>query len=123
MCYLIKNKEYIMTKMKTILIDLDGVLNKYTGEFDENRIPEIREGADKFLKDLYQNYNIKIFTTRNKILTVKWLIKNKLDQYIKDVTATKEPAWLHIDDRCVSFNGNYAETTSQINNFKTWYSN
>lgn len=111
-----------MNNMKTILIDLDGVLNTYNGNFDENYIPEIREGADKFLKDLYQNYNIKIFTTRNKILTVKWLIKNKLDQYIKDVTATKEPALLHIDDRCINFNGNYSETTSQINNFKTWYS-
>lgn len=109
--------------LKTILIDLDGVLNKYNGKFDENIIPEIREGAHGFLKELCKNYNIKIFTTRNKILTVKWLIENKLDPYIKDVTDIKEPAWLHIDDRCVNFNGNYSETTAQIDNFKTWYKN
>lgn len=107
--------------MKTILIDLDGVLNKYTGNFDENFIPEIREGAENFIKELYGKYIIKIFTTRNKILAVKWLIENKLDNYIKDVTDIKEPAWLHIDDRCVTFTGNYAQTAEQINNFKSWY--
>ena len=71
-------------KLNTILIDLDGVLNNYNGKFDENFIPEIREGAEKFIKELYEHYIIKIFTTRNKILTVKWLMKYHLDKYIKD---------------------------------------
>ncbi len=108
-------------KLKTILIDLDGVLNNYNGKFDEDVIPEIRKGADNFIKELYKNYIIKIFTTRNKILTVKWLIKNNLDKYIKDVTNIKEPAWLHIDDRCLNFRGNYNEITEQVANFSTWY--
>ncbi len=108
-------------KLKTILIDLDGVLNNYNGRFDENFIPEIREGAENFLKDLYKKYIIKVFTTRNKIQTVKWLIKYNLDSYINDVTEIKEPAWLHIDDRCINFNGNYGDTAAQIEEFKTWY--
>lgn len=109
------------TRLKTILIDLDGVLNNYNGKFDENFIPEIKDGAEDFLKELCKKYIIKIFTTRNKILAVKWLIENKLDSYIKDVTDIKEPAWLHIDDRCVNFRGNYTETAQQIDNFKSWY--
>lgn len=34
---------------KTILIDLDGVLNTYTGNFDENVIPPIKKGALEFI--------------------------------------------------------------------------
>ena len=37
---------------KTILIDLDGVLNTYTGNFDKDFIPPIKEGAFDFLKNL-----------------------------------------------------------------------
>lgn len=36
------------TFKKTILIDLDGVLNTYMGKFDKNLIPPIKEGAKKF---------------------------------------------------------------------------
>ena len=110
-----------MTKKKTILVDLDGVLNEYNGNFDENIIPEIKDGANEFIQNLHQNYTIKVFTTRNKILTTKWLIKNNLDKYISDITDIKEPAYLHIDDRCICFDGNYNNTINQIQNFKPWY--
>ena len=69
-----------MTKKKTILVDLDGVLNQYNGTFDENIIPEIKNGAVDFVKNLSTNFDVKIFTTRNKILTTKWLIKTNLSQ-------------------------------------------
>ena len=41
-----------MTFKKTILIDLDGVLNTYTGPFDPNFIPPIKDGAREFLENL-----------------------------------------------------------------------
>ena len=66
-------------------------------------------------------FTIKIFTTRNKILTAKWLAKNNLDKYISDITDIKEPAFLHIDDRCICFDGNFNNTINQIQNFKPWY--
>ncbi len=110
-----------MTKKKTILVDLDGVLNEYNGNFDENIIPKIKDGAIEFIQNLHQNFTIKIFTTRNKILTTKWLIENNLDKYISDITDVKEPAYLHIDDRCICFDGNYNNTINQIQNFKPWY--
>lgn len=110
-----------MTKKKTILVDLDGVLNEYNGNFDENIIPEIKDGAIEFIQNLHQNFTIKVFTTRNKILTAKWLIENNLDKYISDITDIKEPAYLHIDDRCICFDGNYNNTINQIQNFKPWY--
>ena len=108
---------------RTILIDLDGVLNTYTGNFDKDFIPLIKDGAKEFLEDLSENFIIKLFTTRNKLLTAKWLIKNDIDKYIDDVTDTKDLAWLYIDDRCLTFNGNFEETISKINNFKPYYKN
>ncbi len=46
---------------KTILIDLDGVLNNYIGKFDKDFIPSIKEGAKEFLENLSKNFIIKIF--------------------------------------------------------------
>lgn len=106
---------------KTVLLDLDGVLNEYDGNFDENFIPNPKEGAREFLSAVSKNYIIKLFTTRNKILTAKWLIKNNLDEFIEDITNIKEPAYLYIDDRCIRFNGDFDELKNQIDNFKPHY--
>lgn len=106
---------------KTILIDLDGVLNTYNGHFDEEVIPPIKPGALEFVKNLSDNYIIKIFTTRNKLLTSEWIINNGLREYIDDVTNVKEPSYLLIDDRCINFNGNYIDMLNKINNFQVWY--
>ncbi|MBQ7127013.1 hypothetical protein IJO12_08000 [bacterium] len=45
---------------KTILIDLDGVLNTYDGVYDENYIPPIKNGAYEFIKHISNDYKIKI---------------------------------------------------------------
>ena len=109
------------TFKKTILIDLDGVLNEYTGNFDKNYIPQIKEGAKNFIEKLSENFEIKLFTTRNKILATKWIIENNLDSYILDVTDKKDLCWLFIDDRFINFKGNYESLYEQIENFKPWY--
>lgn len=107
---------------KKLLIDLDGVLNEYTGNYDENVIPPMKKGAKEFLEKFpKENYEIKIFTTRNRLLASKWLIDNGLDKIISDVTNVKEPAYLYIDDRCVLFNGDFNDTLQQINNFKAYW--
>ena len=109
------------TFKRTILIDLDGVLNEYDGKFDEKFIPPIKKGAKKFLEDLSENFEIKLFTTRNKILASKWLIENNIDLLFNDITNTKDLAWLYIDDRCLKFEGDYSSLKEQINVFKPWY--
>lgn len=111
------------TFKRTILIDLDGVLNEYDGKFDENYIPPIKDGVKEFLEDLSEKFEFKLFTTRNKILASKWLIENKVDKYFKDITNTKDLAWLYIDDRCLKFDGDYSDLIEQITSFKPWYKN
>ena len=109
---------------KKILIDLDGVLNNYGKDiFDENSIPEIRAGAKNFLENLSEKYELYLFTSRNLILTTKWLIDNNIDTYFKDVTNIKIPSYLYIDDRTVCFKGDYKQTLEDIKNFKVHWQN
>jgi len=106
---------------KTILFDLDGVLNTYDGKYDKNNIPPIKDGAYKLIKELSEDYKIVIFTTRNSLIASKWIIENGLDEYIENVTNIKEPAYLIIDDRCINFNGDYKELKNKIKDFEVWY--
>lgn len=106
---------------KTILLDLDGVLNTYNGQYDKNYIPPIKDGAHELIKDLSENYKIVIFTTRNSLIASKWILENGLDEYIENVTNVKEPAYLIIDDRCINFDGNYDKLRDKIKNFEVWY--
>lgn len=105
---------------KTLLIDLDGVLNNYI-KYEENYIPEIKTGAKEFLENLSKDYDIKIFTTRNRLLVSKWLVENQLDNFVTDVTNVKEPAYLHVDDRCICFNGNFKKAINDIKNFTVYW--
>lgn len=106
---------------KTILIDLDGVLNIYTGDFDKEHIPTLKKGAREFVEKLSRKYEIKLFTTRNKILAAKWIEQNSLDLFISDITNVKELCWLFIDDRCICFEGDYDLLLEKIETFKPYY--
>ncbi len=106
---------------KTVLIDLDGVLNNYCGNYDENIIPSIKEGAKNFIRDLSKKFKIKIFTSRNLLKSAKWVFDNKLEKYIDDITNIKETSYLIIDDRCINFKGDYKELEEKIARFKAWY--
>ena len=106
---------------RTLLIDLDGVLNEYSGNYNPNFIPTIKSGAFNFLKKMYSKYDLKIFTTRNSQLTEKWLVDNKINHFVNGVTNQKIPAWLIIDDRCITFSGNYDVLVEKIDTFKPWY--
>ena len=109
---------------KRILIDLDGVLNEYGKEkFDENYIPEVKQGAFEFIKKLANSADLYLFTTRNLMLATKWLIKNNLDIFFKDVTNNKIPSFLYIDDRTICFKGNFEKTLEEIENFKVYWKN
>ena len=100
------------------MIDLDGVLNQYIGNYNKNYIPPIRDGAKDFLLTLQDKYEVKIFTTREKSLVEDWIKKNGISGLVIGITDIKEPAWLYIDDRAITFNGNYSDTFLQIETFQ-----
>lgn len=106
---------------KTVLLDLDGVLNTYRGDYVHDYIPPLREGAKEFVQNLAERYNVKLFTTRRKKLVECWINDNNLEKFITDVTDKKEIAWIYVDDRCIRFDGEYERLISDIDNFKAWY--
>ena len=102
-------------------MDLDGVLNTYVGNYDENFIPPIKNGAFEFLSTLSKKYKIKIFTSRNIESASKWVEQNNLSALIDGITNIKEPCYLFVDDRCINFNGNYSDLYNEIENFHVWF--
>jgi len=107
---------------KLICIDLDGVLNNYDGNFDETKIPKMRNGVKEFLQKLSQNYRIEIFTTRNLKLTILWLSENDLIQYVENVSNVKNQyASVIIDDRAINFDGDLEGMYQKIINFKPYW--
>ncbi len=108
--------------LKTLLIDLDGVLNTYDGNYNEFEISPPREGVKEFLENIAQEYRIEIFTVRDKNLTQKWLEKYNLQEFISNITNIKSPhASIIIDDRALCFNGNFKETFNEIKNFRPFW--
>ena len=118
---LIINTNFVAAKSfkKTIMIDLDGVLDNYTVYTDE--IPSIKEGAKEFVIELSKDFNLVLFTTRDKKQAVEWLQINEIDKYFSDVTKVKNPAYIYIDDRALKFNGNYDETLKEIEKFDVYW--
>lgn len=102
-------------------MDLDGVLNTYNSDYTEDFIPPARKGAKEFIEKLSKQYEIKLFTTRNKFLVSLWLLENELDDFISGITNVKEICWLFVDDRCIKFEGKYEKLFEDIENFKVWY--
>lgn len=48
--------------------------------------------------------------------------KYNLNTFVTEVTNIKKPAYLLIDDRCLTFGGDYADMLDKIKNFKVWHS-
>ena len=109
-----------MNNKKTILIDFDGVLNNYNGYYSDI-LPTIKVGAKSFLRQLHNEFKVVIFSTRGQQQIHKWLTNHNLLKYIDGITDKKLPAYLIIDDRCITFKGDYNDTLNQIAKFKVWY--
>lgn len=108
---------------KKIFLDFDGVMNDYQGWQGEDVLFSPREGLEEFLQQLSQKFKIYIFTARNKDNVQNWVDKNNLSEYIQDVTDKKEPAYLYIDDRAISFDGDYDKTVAAIEKFEPYWRN
>ena len=55
------------------------------------------------------------------MLSAKWLTKNKIDNYFKDVTNIKLPSFLYIDDRTICFKDDFEKTYNEILKFKPYW--
>ena len=103
--------------MKTIAVDFDGVVHKYShGYLDGSIYDESVDGALEALKELMADYAVFIFTARDTISVAAWLTERGFRtvltsptaplwdmQGILLVTQTKYVADAYIDDRGIRF--------------------
>jgi hypothetical protein len=109
--------------MKTIAIDFDGTLSAYQGWKGPEHLDPPLPGAIDFLGAcLDHGFALVIFTTRAPQLVSDWLKTHAPPEVYQcvQITNTKPPAFLMIDDRCLLFTGTYP-TVQQIEDFKPWW--
>lgn len=110
--------------MKTICVDLDGVLNLYDGWKGPDDYPDPRPGAHEFLKSLKdQGFQVVIHTTRDEAAVRLWLFRFRMAHCVDQVTAIKPPAIAYIDDRAICFRGDFKSTLRDLSKFRAHWEN
>jgi adenylyl-sulfate kinase len=106
-CYIESLKEVDnLDKRKTISIDFDGVIHKYSKGFQglENAYDSPMNGAKESMQRLLDDgFVIKILSSRPKEVIYPWLEKYGMEHMVDEVSNHKFPATIYIDDRGYHF--------------------
>lgn len=87
---------------KTIAVDFDGVIHKYSEGYHDGTIyDELMEGAKDALFRLRQRYEVVVFSVREPQQIIDWLDKQNI--VVDEVTNVKPKAVVYIDDRGLRF--------------------
>ena len=120
-----------------LLIDFDGVIHMYKTPFDMKVIPDPPvPGAMDFLYKAIEKFNVNIYSSRSSnekgLEAMKtWLLfhlREELGEVEGDYVYNhlkfptyKIPAFLTIDDRAITFNGDWNEfDVDSLLSFKPW---
>jgi len=124
-----KTIDLLKTDIKTVAIDFDGVINSYTGwkgpTVTEDPVSNAVESLDTLLG---QGYKVVIYSTRAQtaegLQTIReYLLKHSGSPAMVEgieITDKKPIAHVYIDDRAITFKGDWEETLKQIEEFKPW---
>jgi len=119
------SKDFWAKLYPVIAVDFDGVLNHYNGWTGQYQRYDIRSGAKEFLAGIKNlGYNIVIFTARpsENLEDVRGqLTEHGMDVYVSMITNVKPPAIVYIDDRGITFKGDYDEMLNAIPTFKAYW--
>lgn len=96
-----------MSRRQTLLIDFDGTIATYKGWLGPDVLGEPLESARKALFVLEREYRLVCFTTRERSGVERWLRTRGFPSM--KVTNLKEPAFLIIDDRALTFEGQWSQ--------------
>lgn len=90
--------------LKTLAIDFDGVLHKYSrGWLDGSIYDPPMAGAVEAIKVLEKKYNLVVFTSRQNLAEVEEWLEHHFNGWKPEVTNRKPIAFRYIDDRGIKF--------------------
>ena len=106
-----------------IVLDFNGVFDQYKGWNGQIEDYPPREGIEYFLDALEDYFRTIVVVSATMPIesVINWLIKHHLDPYIDYVTNHKVPATVYVDDKAVTFKGNFEETLNTIRVFKPYW--
>lgn len=90
---------------RTVALDFDGVLHAYNGYQNgliQGPIPGALDAVNHFL-DI--GWTVVVFTTRDRCMVWEWLRTHGFPPL--DVVNKKEPFWVIVDDRALTFHGEW----------------
>lgn len=111
-----------MSYKPTILVDWDGTIGKYDGKYVKDVVGAPMEGARRAIYQLVERegFLVKVFTTREASLIRPVLAEFGFPKL--DITNLKEPAFLHLDDRAICFEGKWdGLLVERIKAFQPWW--
>ena len=98
-----------------VCVDLNGVLDAYTGWKHPAHWDPPRPGAAEFLQALTERgFAVIVFTTRHPTGVRRWLRAHGLLSLVTRITDRKPPAHVFIDDRAICFRGDFDATLEQV---------
>jgi hypothetical protein len=101
-----------------VCVDLNGVLDRYTGWKDPSHFDPPRPGAAEFLAALgTHGFDVVVFTTRHHAGVRRWLREHGLLGHVRAITRRKPPAHVFVDDRAVCFRGDFGATLERVLSF------
>ena len=118
MARVLRRSDLVNPVRPIVCVDLNGVLDGYTGWKHSEHWDPPRSGAADFLSGLAESgFDIVVFTTRHRVGVRRWLREHGLLGWVSAITDRKPPAHVFVDDRAVCFRGDFAATLEQVRSF------